>query len=76
LTVTDAAAGAVVTATAGWTSDAALPATFCALALEPTASMKKPMTAAAARPPRSFTTIIFAYVGGRKTRWRRFKERS
>jgi hypothetical protein len=61
LTVTDAAAGAVVTVvtTAGCISDAALAATSCALALEPIASIKKPMTADAARPPRSFTKMFY-----------------
>jgi hypothetical protein len=43
----------VTVITAGWTSDDA----FCALALDPIASIKKPMTADAARPPRSFTTM-------------------
>src|SRR5436305_14817305 len=33
---------------------------FCAAALEPSASMKRPMTADAARPPIKLTTIVFA----------------
>src|SRR6476469_1229985 len=44
----------------------------CAAALEPMASMNRPMTAAAARPPRSFTKICLPLsLAGKDARWRR-----